>query len=44
MCPYLFLWYLLGTYSFSAGDYTVVLSDAANEYVIADAIWWKPVE
>lgn len=33
-------WNLLGTYSFSDANYTVVLSDDANEYVIADAIKW----
>lgn len=37
-------WNLLGTYSFSGGSYSVVLSDDANEYVIADAIKWVPLD
>jgi hypothetical protein len=36
-------WNLLGTYPFAAGTSGyVVLSDDANEYVIADAIKWEP--
>jgi hypothetical protein len=31
-------WNYLGTYAFGIGTYSVVLSDDANEYVIADAI------
>ncbi len=31
-------WMLLGTYSFNVAGYSVVLSDKANGYVIADAI------
>ncbi len=35
-------WNYLGTYSFNAGDYTVVLADDANGYVVADAIKFEP--
>ena len=34
-------WKLLGTHSFLMGDYTVILTDDANGYVIADAIKWE---
>ncbi|MEW5804457.1 MAG: choice-of-anchor X domain-containing protein [bacterium] len=36
-------WVLLGTYTFPVGTYSVVLSDQANGYVIADAVWWEKV-
>ena len=35
-------WALLGTWDFNAGAGTVSLSDAANEYVIADALMLVP--
>jgi RHS repeat-associated protein len=35
-------WVLLGTYSFNAGSASVVLSDNANEYVVADAVKFQP--
>jgi hypothetical protein len=36
-------WNLLGTYPFAAGTSgSVVLSDEADEYVIADAIKFEP--
>jgi hypothetical protein len=35
-------WNYLGTYTFNAGDYTVVLSDNANGLVVADAIKFEP--
>jgi len=36
-------WNLLGTYYFDAGVYSVVLSDDANEYVMADAVKFEPI-
>jgi hypothetical protein len=37
------MWNYLGTYSFTAGTSgSVVLSDDANEYVIADAVKFEP--
>jgi len=35
-------WIYLGNYYFDAGSYSVVLSDAADEYVYADAIKFEP--
>lgn len=35
-------WNYLGTYTFNAGDYTVVLTDDANGRVVADAIKFEP--
>ena len=35
-------WNYLGTYSFDAGDYTVVLADDVNGYVVVDAIKFEP--
>ncbi|CAD7768212.1 Doubled CXXCH motif (Paired_CXXCH_1) [Candidatus Methanoperedenaceae archaeon GB50] len=35
-------WNLLGTYSFNAGNYSVVLSDDADGFIIADAVKFEP--
>ncbi|MHC1584348.1 MAG: golvesin C-terminal-like domain-containing protein [Methanosarcinales archaeon] len=35
-------WNLLGTYSFNAGNYSIVLSDDADGFIIADAVKFEP--